>query len=247
MIDAGMLALMLGLAQTAGPPAHATTPLPLRFLDPGLFRQQDEAILRSEGFESHHPDLRFRRLGLQAQQRGDAVGALAYYRRAARYADKLSQAAIAELYWNGALGAPDRVQGYVWMDLAAERGAPLMLAHRERYWRALSAAEREGVDRLGPALYEQFGDPVAKPRLERELRRGLRAMTGSRVGIVGNLSICLRRDAGECDVTVRGEHYYADLYWKPERYWAWQDGLLRTPSREDGRVEVGPVQPAAKP
>lgn len=244
MIDAGILTLMLGLAQAA---ADAPAPIPARFHDPGLFRQDDEAILRSEGFAVHHPDLRFRRLGLEAQQRGDARGAFAHYRRAARYADKLSQAALAELYWNGAVGSPDRVRGYVWMDLAAERGAPLMLAHRERYWRALTDHERARVDELGPAIYDEYGDPAAQPRLERELRRGLREMTGSRLGIVGNMSVCLRQGTGECNVTVRGERYYADTYWKPQHYWAWQDGLLRTPSREGGRVEVGPVQTATRP
>ena len=244
MIDAGTLARVFGLAQAAG--SVDVAPIPARFHDPGLFRHQDEAILRSEGFEVHHPDLRFRRLGLDAQQRGDAAAAFAHYGRAARYGDKLSQAAIAELYWNGALGQPDRVLGYVWMDLAAERGAPLMLAHRERYWHALGEHERARVDEVGPRIYDEFGDPASRPRLARELRRGLRAMTGSRLGMVGNLSVCLHEAPGTCSVTVRGERYYADIYWKPDPYQAWQDGLLRTPP-QGGRVEVGPVQPAAKP
>lgn len=34
------------------------------------------------------------------------------------------------------------VRGYIWMDLAGERGYPLMLAKRERYWRALDEVQR---------------------------------------------------------------------------------------------------------
>ena len=58
------------------------------------------------------------------------------------------------------------------MDLAAERGTEWLVVQRERFWEALSADERERAVREGRALYAEFGDPAATPRLERELRAG---------------------------------------------------------------------------
>ncbi len=59
--------------------------------------------------------------------------------RAARYADKPSQAMIAQMLWNGDGVPVDRVMAYVWADLAAERGYPAFIATREKFWSELNA------------------------------------------------------------------------------------------------------------
>lgn len=201
----------------------------------------DREILSDEGFERHHPDLRWRRFGAAARAQQRPQEARKYFRRAAHYADKPSQAMLAEMYWTGEGGDTDRALAYAWMDLAAERGAPLFLAHRERYWNALTAGERERAVREGRRLYAEYGDEAAKPRLEKLLWRGRTHVTGSRVGWVDpNLKIYYPGDIAPRFV---GKRYYADRYWKPEAYWRWQNEIWRAPDPE-GQVNVGRLRSA---
>src|SRR3546814_6828921 len=78
--------------------------------------------------------------------------------RAARYADKPSQAMVAEMHWRG-LGVPqDRELGYAWMDLAAERMYPNFVIKRERYWQLLDADQRSNAIERGQQLLAEYGD-----------------------------------------------------------------------------------------
>lgn len=95
--------------------------------------------------------------------------------------------------------------------------------------------------RDGPAVYAEFGDEVAKPRLQRKLDAGRRKITGSRTGFVGALTIMIPGATGW--TTVSGDTYYADHYWKPKEYFAWQDKVWSAPPQ--GVVDVGPVSAAA--
>lgn len=214
--------------------------------DANAFEVIDADIIDSEGYLVAHPDQRYRLLGNDARRKGRMDEARDYFRRAARYADKLSQGALAEIYWNGEGVARNRPLAYAWMDLAAERGSRLLLAHRERYWAHLTPAERNQAVREGEPLYAEYGDRAAKPRLERKLSTARRRVTGSRAGWVGNLSICLEPSHNSCRVTVTGEQYYADRYWVPRKYWEWQDRIILTPQR-DGDVKVGPVEATHAP
>ena len=86
---------------------------------------------------------------------------------------------------------------------------------------------------VGVAVYAEYGDAVAKPRLARKLRFGGRP-TGSRTGFVGALKIVLPEG------TVDGAHYYDKRYWQPERYWEWQDSIWKAPNT--GSVAVRPLE-----
>ena len=199
--------------------------------------QIDPALL-TDGFLSAHPDLRWRREGIRAYEKGDYTEALTYFRRAAQYADKASQAQLADMYWRGQGTAVDRAIAYAWMDLASERLYPDFVLFRERYWNDLGEAERADAVARGQALYAEYGDDVAKPRLEAVLRRERRKITGSRTGFVGNITIIPQTGplAGT-GMTLSGEQYYAKKYWVPEHYWQLQDEIWRAPAR--GRVRVG--------
>lgn len=205
----------------------------LRAAEPALTRQQE--VQRSASFLAAHPDLRHRRAGLLAWQNGDAALALRKFRRAAHYADKPSQAMVAEMLWQGSGTERDRAAAYAWMDLAAERGQTRFVLERERYWNLLDAAERERALAVGAELYARLGDAVAKPRLERQLRRSAYERTGSNVGFVGPLNVMLNVDGKR--VKVHGETYYRLDYWDPARYWAWTDAEFET----RGVVDVGPL------
>lgn len=202
-------------------------------------------VLSSPAFMANHPDMRYRQLGHQAQADGRMSEARDHFRAAARYADKLSQAALAELWWSGQGGPTDRALGYAWMDLAAERGTPLLLVQRERYWAALDPTERERALTEGRALYAEFGDPTAQPRLERELRAGLRQVTGSRTGSVPRMEMFVREHRGAR--TVDADAFYQDDYWQPDRYWQWKAAELARVGGGNGTVDVGPATTVRSP
>lgn len=222
----------------ATPSAHAIN----KHADPA------HAAAASEGFLQYHPDLRWRKEGLGRYEDGKLQLALQAFMRSSRYADKGAQAMVAEMYWKGEGTDADKATAYAWMDLAAERGYKDFLAVREHYWSQLSPEERERALAVGQQVYAEYGDDVAKPRLERKINQGRRHTTGSRTGFKGALTVLL---PGNGDwITLDAEQYYSDKFWQPERYFEWQDQIWREPYR--GKVEVGavsemtPEQPAAK-
>lgn len=197
----------------------------------------------TEGFLAAHPDIRWRREGLHDYSNQRYEQAMTHFLSAARYADKASQAMVAEMHWLG-LGVPkDPVQGYIWMDLAAERQYPNFMILREAYWAKLDAAQQQAAIEQGQAVYAEYGDDVAQPRLERVLRRERRKLTGSRTGFVGgNLTIIPNTGplAGS-GMTIRAEEFYHAKYWEPAKYWELQDSIWKNPPRPE--VEVGPLEP----
>jgi hypothetical protein len=183
---------------------------------------------------------------MEAYGRGSYEYAARYFRWAARYADKPSQAMLGSMYWDGKGVPQDRALGYAWMDLAAERHYRILLAFRERYWHELSEDECKRAVEVGQPLYDEYGDAVAKPRLEVLLRRGLNQVTGSRTGFVGTMEIHIPGPGGNPTV-IDANQYYDPRYWKEKQYWAWADKGWKAPSK--GVVNVGVLEPvpAAKP
>ena len=196
-------------------------------------RQQE--VLSSHSFLEAHPDMLNRARAMEELKRGDDTRAAAYFRRAARYADKASQAGYAEMLWEGRGVERDRALAYAWMDLAAERGYELFLAFRERYWAELGEAERVRAVEVGQQVYAEFGDTVAKPRLEAVMRRASRNITGSRTGAVGALKIVIPGPGG--GTVIDGTEFYDKQFWEPKRYWQWQAAVMD--GVKEGRVIVG--------
>src|SRR5687767_7064117 len=75
-------------------------------------------------YDRYHPDTHYRRLGFTSYAAGNHYEAVSYLTRAARYADKPSQLALALMYWEGDGVDADRARAYAWADVAAERGYP---------------------------------------------------------------------------------------------------------------------------
>lgn len=201
----------------------------------------ERKVWEVEGFLRFHPDIKYRKLGFWYQQQGDQARSLAAFEEAARHADKASQAILAEWYFEGRLVDQDRARAYAFMDLAAERAYPLYLAKREQYWAALDAAEREQALAIGQALYAEYGDAVAKPRMEHVLRFGRMGMTGSRIGSPAFLEVLLPIDG--VLVSMPGDLYYRKHFWRASEYFDWFDTLHR--AAPEGRVDIGPMQPGA--
>lgn len=191
-----LLALFCGMAASA---AFAATDDPL-----------EDTRLHAPGFLRGHPDLRHRKNGLDARDMGHMAEAFSQFQTAARYGDKPSQAVVAEMLWDGQGTERNRPLAYAWMDLAAERGYVGFLALRERYWAALSEPERVQAVALGPKVFEQYGDTVAKPRLARVIRQVRNSTTGSRTG----MQMGMRMYAGP-----PGSEQMDDTYLRSERFW----------------------------
>jgi TPR repeat protein len=197
-----------------------------------------DPMLITAGFLNHHPDMKYRMLGMEAYENKDYAEAMRFFRRAGFYGDKPSQGMVAEMYWNGQGVARDPVLAYVWMDLAAERGYRGFFGLRERYWTSLSEAERARAVEEGQAVYAKFGDAAAKPRYAFQLRAGRRQMTGSRTGFNHGVQIIVPGPEG--GQAIEGSKFYDARYWDPKKYWAWQDNVWMKP--KIGRVEIGEIQ-----
>lgn len=205
----------------------------------------DVSVVSSEAFLTAYPDQLYRLRAQGALHEGRPEQARHHFRRAAHYADKLSQAMLAQMLWDGLGGDVDRALGYAWMDLAAERGTPLLLAERERFWRALDQSEQERAVAEGQAIHATYADEVAKPRLEREMRKANQATIGSRIAArsakaetcIGTARVA-RNQLFLCFNQVSTDRFYQDQFWEPEKYWAWQDQVLLINSGSSG-VTVG--------
>jgi len=225
-----LLALVLACAGLHALPASAESKRPTISED-----------MVAGGFLSAHPDLRFRSDAMNAYDQSRFGEAAEQFRAAARFGDKPSQAMLSQMFWNGEGMASDRVQGYIWMDLAAERMWRPFLVRRESMWEQLSAEERDRALADGKAVYAAYGDEVAKPRKEAVLRKGKRNMTGSRVGSVGALTIQIPGPGG-VPIQIRGSEFYNPVFWDTDRYWAWQDQTWK--DAPPGLVDVGALQTA---
>lgn len=225
---------------------HAAEPLTLT--DASFF-DIDSNLERAKG----HPNERGRFNGLKAYKTGRYREAVEHFERAASYADKYSQHYLSLMYWHGAGIGRDPVKAYIWSDLAAERGSRRLLAIREKIWGELDDAQRKQVEAEGAAYYDLYGDAVAKPKAEAEIRRFARSMTGSRTGYSNqNLDIIaggpIHGSFGNAtpgmlaaSAVVQGgmdeKDMYGDERTKLADYWRAQDHALNT-----GRVEVGELQ-----
>ena len=199
-----------------------------------------ERIMGSTFFNAH-PDLQSRAEGLRAWHGGRHVQAMRHFRIAARHADKLSQAMLAQMHWEG-LGTPvDRALGYAWMDLAAERDYHNFVQLRELYWAQLTTEERADAIERGQSVWADNRDRVAKPRVNRAMKQARLNITGSRTGFISaGLEVNVRLANGQTEV-VPATEYYNDDYYDPEKYWCSQDAYWSRPLNPE--VAVGELTP----
>lgn len=151
----------------------------------------NENILTSKPFLDHHPDIKWRLEGFRLYDQGDYTEAVKRFLKAARYGDKVSQAMVSEMHRLGQGVPADMAAAYAWMDLAAERGYQDLVVEREKIWASLDEAQRKDAVRKGSGIYREYGDAVAKPRMERILLRASKERTGSRLGVVGRMEVYL--------------------------------------------------------
>jgi len=205
-----------------------------------------------------HPDQYGEFVGMQAYAGKDYARAMKYFEMGARYADKLSQLCIGLMYLQGEGVARDPVTAYAWLALAAERKFPRYLATREDVWKQLDDSQRQRASVLLDRLLGEYGDAVAKPRMERALREARTGMTGSLVGygapevssltmaqfaaanaslgrLGGALPTCGSRSIDGAPITGCGNIYVA-WRWDPRQYFRIRDAVWY------GTVTVGALE-----
>lgn len=253
--DLGILLTGIGLALAAlagpaagaaptGPATAAATPAeatPERLASAETDRIGHREFDARQRLSATHPNELWRLYGTDAAGHGQWQDASRFFRRAARYADKYSQHRLSLMYWHG-LGVPhDRALAYAWADLAAERGYPQFVLLREKIWRELDENERQRALQQGVAIFDEYADEVAKPRMEREVARARSRITGSPAGLnTGNLRVFASR--GGSDLFDPGDALdlrpmYADWRLDTRRYWAVEDAVW-----QGGNVEVGTLE-----
>lgn len=234
--SARMRSLLCGwiVALSAALPALADDRLPTAY---------ERGVMETTGFLDAHPDMRYRIQGQRELAAGRHSVALEHFKRASRYADKASQAMVAEMLWSGKGVSEDRASAYAWMDLAAERGYEGFVVHRERYWARLTDSERARALDAGAMLYETYGDDAARPRLARVMYGAKLRTVGARPSMLGRYSdLFARTEEGTTRVFQMNE-YYSPRLWDESKYQAIQDATWeRIPN-----VHVGDIETAGDP
>ena len=193
---------------------------------------------------ANFPNERNRLFASEAAAQGRWDDALRLFTTAARYADKYSQHRISLMYWHGVGVERDPALAYAWADLAAERMYPAFVVLREKMWLELDEAQRARALREGAALYDQYGDEAAKPRLAAAIARQNTQITGSRVGYNDGRLYVQAPGAGAHNIfdpmaALDLRPMYAPWRLDADRYWAVEDAIWK-----EGAVEVGPARKA---
>lgn len=209
----------------------------LAWADNSRALREQQAVLSSNAFLNAHPDLKYRTEGFLHLDEERFVEARESFLKAARFADKPSQAVLAEFAWKG-IGEPmDRARAYAWADISAERGYPQLVAVREMYWERLSEDERARAIQIGQSLMDEYGDNVAKKRMALHLRKARRTMLGFRPRKDATIIIPGPNGHG---ISIRGHHFYATEYWDPEKYQEWVDETWGGSAA--GTVDIGSLE-----
>lgn len=214
------------LAATPGADAEAAKKFDVRF-----------------ALSTHHPNERHRLYAQVATADGRLSDAVKLFRIAARYADKYSQLRLALIYWQGTGAAQDRVEAYLWADLAAERGYPLFLAVREQMWRELTPEQQAAALQRGPALHAQFGDAIAKQRFKWKLVRSASRAHAKRIGSIQ--VVPGKMLAGWVPSREEMEAWslaYSPSRVEPDKYWVIEDRIMTKGVGSNVTVTVGDVE-----
>lgn len=206
--------------------------------------RKEQRVLSTRTFLNAHPDMKYRQEGWEAYLAGDHELAMKGFRKASRYADKVSQAMVAEMLWKG-LGVPaDPSMAYAWADLAAERGYPQFIRLREQYWRGLDAAQRERAVRDGRALLAEYADAAARPRMAEFMKKARQRIRRSARSVSAPKEVRVPDQFGGM-MRIPGHQFYDSKFWDAEEYQAWQDAVWK--NLPQGKVDVGGVEQVAPP
>jgi hypothetical protein len=193
---------------------------------------QPSAVAYGQGYAEHTPGNEFLSQGSRALNAGQYQRAMAQFRAAAPWAEKLAHHNIGVMYYHGQGVDQDLPRAMAWFWLAAERQYPKIMEivdymegrlDDEQIARAEVIFEEE--------LLPKYGDKVAIPRTARRMERERRRATGSRLGAVGPLTIIDRSGR-----TRPGHEFYNEDRWDFYQIVEFETQLFEGISR--GRVRL---------
>lgn len=231
-------AILLPMAASAAPVVESSDAVQAVTVDTDKMAMHDyDALVK---MAANHPNELYRVYANKAAANGNWADAARNFRIAARYADKYSQHRLSMQYWHGVGVGTDRVEAYIWADLAAERGYPQFLAIREKMWAELTPQQQAEVPKRGQKVFDEYADVVAKPRVERAIAQGLRQRTGSHTGFDAGLIISSIGPGNQLFGSVGGvslKTMYDASRTDPKKYWAFEDMVWK-----NGLVKVGEIE-----
>ena len=197
-------------------------------------------MMDSVGIIRSHPDLLHFREGVIAYNKKDFKKARRSFHLSGLYGDKSSQAMLAEMNWKGEGGPVDRPRAYALMDIAAERATnPDLLNIREKYWEAMTEAERQKAVALGDDIVSKYSDDAALKKLAIAFRTD--RLSRIRVPPGRLQSVLIHGDDGNDEnlnaEEVNPSHFYASKFWEPKEYMQMRDDVTNRMIR-NGRVKV---------
>lgn len=204
--------------------------------------RREQRVMATRTFLNAHPDLKFRNEGWEAYQAGNYELAIQHFRKASGYADKASQAMMAEMLWQGRGMPVDRAMAYAWADMSAERGYPRFIQLREQYWGRLDETERARAMQGGPALLAEYADAVARPRMAQFIKKAKQRMRRYAHYVSRPAEVRVPDGSGGM-VTIPSHRFYDSKFWDPVEYQAWQDAIWKELPK--GQVDVGDLEQVA--
>ena len=221
--DAGPAGPELGLTKIAGGEVILT-------------RDEAEAM-STDAFMDTHLDIKYLLIGRDRLLRGDYAGALYALDRSGSHGDKLAQAMLAEMHWEGQGTKVDRVRAYALADVASERlNDPFLVGIRERYWTALTDAERAQVPAIAKEVLDRYGEENTNRRVAQHWRNSRDMARPVGAGrFLGFIELENYTDGTVSE--VRGEAFFAEKFWNLERYQEFKDKFVANASRY-GTVKV---------
>ena len=128
-------------------------------------------------------------LAAHAFRKGDFAFAIQMYEVAASWAFKPAEYNLAIMYARGQGVPVDLPRGMAWMALAAERDEKRYVDAREVIYAEMTKEQFEQANVIWRDLKKTYGDEVALRRAKARWAQVRAAMTGSRVGSVGNMTV----------------------------------------------------------
>ena len=193
---------------------------------------------------THHSNERHRLFAQVAANNRRWTDAEKHFRIASTFADKYSQHRLSVMYWYG-LGVPqDRIQAYVWADIAAERGYPQFLVVREWMWKSLTPEQQAATTQSGTAMYAQYGDVAAKERFAKALQLSAKRWRAKQIGGIAAILPGKSKygESATVEESLAWGQAYAPENVQPDLYWAKEDRIMMIKGGRTAEVEVGEIQ-----
>lgn len=232
--------LIIGLLLLPVVPVQAqiNEPTPIKLQGEQLLSYREAQAMSLDTFLNSHLDIKYLLRGRKAYLAGNYKEAIPALERSSRYGEKLAQAMLAEMYWNGEGVPVNKARAYAMADVAAERmNQPFLISKREEYWAAMTPAEQQQAIAMSEEILGLYADKVTMPKMAQVLRNS----KGERNRAKGYGRLLTRmiafNDDGSIEDDIRPDAFYAEKFWDPTEYQKFKDKYVAAATRY-GNVTV---------